>query len=95
MLHVSVVFFLVIKLLSKCYSGQNIFWNLRSQMLLPHESAMAEQSRIFFPRWHVKRNLHRAFAESVSGFCSISDANLFHSLIFYSLAALHSLRNRN
>lgn len=41
-------FFLVIKLLSERYSGQNIYWNLRSQMLLPHESALAEESRIFF-----------------------------------------------
>lgn len=67
----NVFFFLVIKLLSKRYSGQNIYWNLRSQMFLPHESALAEQSLIFFFPLACEE-------ESTQGICIISFRVLQH-----------------
>lgn len=85
--------FLGMKSLHKhCWGQKNIHCNSRSQMLLPHESALAEESTRFY-------RLARE-EESSQGICIISFTVLQHFwcwpvLRFDFLAALHYLLNPN
>lgn len=75
-----------------CRGKKNIHCNSRSQMLLPHESALAEESTRFYPLAREEESSH--------GICIISFMVLQHFwcwpvLQFDFLAVLHYLCNPN